>query len=152
MTRRVLFAALFLSLSLAPLAGCRERSAAPERALPAEPEGPIARPGERLLLKGAQHHFELELRPAVPPLGELFEVVTTVRDAKTGERVRPSGGVIVDATMPHHGHGMTTRPVHTALEDGRFHTRGMRLHMGGRWLLTVEADGDRAEIVWEQPR
>lgn len=141
----------WLAFSVALLL-CSVACRKPESTLPPEPQGTVATPGEVLRLQGTRHVYELELQPPIPEVGQLFEVFTTVRDAKTNAPVVGPSAFGLDATMPHHGHGMTTRPVHTQLDGGRFHTRGMKLHMGGRWVLIVEADGDRAEILWEQPR
>ena len=41
------------------------------------------------------------------------------------------------ATMPEHGHGMNVEPRALASPDGSYRVRGMLLHMGGRWELTI---------------
>ena len=119
--------------------------------LPPEPSGPAVQLRDVLRAEGVNGRlrFELELVPPAPQPGDLFEVVTSVYDARTGEQ--RAVAVAVDATMPHHGHGMATKPVHEPLEDGRVRTRGMKLHMPGRWLLTVTGEEDRAEWVVELP-
>jgi hypothetical protein len=98
--------------------------------------------------------FELDADPQPPKLGELFRVVTTLRDATTGAPVE-GAEVEVDATMPHHGHGMMTVPEHRELGGGRYESRGMKLHMHGRWVLSATArTGTRRDsiaIAFEQP-
>ncbi len=128
--------------------GCRPSGST---ALPPEPTGPSVQLRNVLRADGVNRRlrFELELVPPAPQPGDLFEVLTSVHDARTGER--RAVAVAVDATMPHHGHGMATKPVHEPLEDGRVRTRGMKLHMPGRWLLTVTGEEDRAEWVVELP-
>lgn len=99
-------------------------------------------------------HFELELRPAVPAVGTLFEVYTTLREVESGA---PLGGarVVVDASMPEHAHGMVTRPEHEELGEGCYLSRGMRLHMPGRWQLHLRAalggKEDTLSLEYEQP-
>ena len=119
--------------------------------LPPEPTGPAVVLRDVLHADGVHGRlrFELELVPPAPQPGDLFEVLTTVRDVRTGEQ--RAVAVAVDATMPHHGHGMATKPVHEPLEDGRVRTRGMKLHMPGRWLLMVTSEEDGAEWVVELP-
>ncbi|MFZ5478414.1 MAG: FixH family protein [Myxococcota bacterium] len=80
--------------------------------------------------------------PDPVPLSTLFEVETFVTDARTGEPVEDAV-VRVDARMPQHGHGMATKPEDVAgpHPDGRYVTRGMKLHMPGEWTLRFEVDG-----------
>lgn len=87
--------------------------------------------------------------PYPMPLNELFVVDCTVADPKTGAPL-PSATVAVDARMPDHGHGMTTKPI-TTLADGRSRTEGMKLHMPGHWTFDFKVTGpageDRVSIV-----
>jgi|GEM_PF-173650 len=98
--------------------------------------------------------FELRFSPPKPRVGELFQVVTLARHATSSELI---GGAVVkvDATMPHHGHGMMTDPHHRELGGGAYLTEGMKLHMHGKWVFEVELEGsgvkDRLRHVWEQP-
>jgi len=98
--------------------------------------------------------------PAPIPLAQLFTAVVQVRDARTGALVEDAK-VKVDATMPHHGHGMTTKPVPDEgvcadgvcrHADGLYRTEGMKFHMPGEWTVHVEVDGpagpDRVDLVW----
>jgi hypothetical protein len=110
------------------------------------------------VLEGAgaagRFRFELEPHPKSPTLGEHFRVVTTLRDGETGAPVE-GAEVEVDATMPHHGHGMMTVPEHREIGEGRYESRGMKLHMHGRWVLSATArtgtTSDSIAIAFEQP-
>lgn len=74
--------------------------------------------------------------PAPLPRGEPFAMEVSVTDSAG----RPAEGVslIVDCTMPHHGHGMNVRPVATAIGPGRWKVEPMLLHMPGRWELSFD--------------
>lgn len=91
--------------------------------------------------------FTLTPRPERPGVGSLFSVVTEVRDALTGDVVEDARFTL-DATMPEHGHGMMTRPVHRELGGGRYLSEGMKLHMHGRWELvaTLALEGYADEL------
>jgi hypothetical protein len=58
--------------------------------------------------------------------------------------VCPKGGaaqpdsVIVDATMPEHGHGMNYRASVTPKGPGRWRAEGLLLHMSGSWELSFD--------------
>jgi hypothetical protein len=127
--------------------GCRGGEREPVRA---------ATDGSALSGEGLQglFYFELELQPDPPRTGELFRVVTAIRDVKTGQPLEQARFEL-DATMPHHAHGMTTRPEHEALGGGRYLSRGMKLHMPGQWHFTARAekDGrrDEVELIHQQP-
>lgn len=118
-------------------------------------EAPLARLDPPIRARTVRGCYELELRaePPAPALGELFAITTTVRDAQRGELARDTR-VAIDAAMPHHGHGMITRPEHHTLGEGRHRSAGLKLHMPGRWVLTVRVEGrcsDHAAIAIEQP-
>ena len=73
------------------------------------------------------------------PEAEPFDVRCVVGRADGA----PIGGgvqVLVDAEMPHHGHGMNLVPTVTALGDGRFVASGLLLHMPGRWVFAVDVE------------
>ena len=97
--------------------------------------------------------IEWTTSPAPLPLNALFEVHSTVRDAKSGEPVEDAV-VTVDATMPEHGHGMVTRPeadpgvcepLPCRHPGGAYVMRGMKFHMPGDWSLHVEVKGPAGE-------
>jgi hypothetical protein len=84
----------------------------------------------------------------IPPL-DPFSVEVVVR-SPTGAAIPAEVGVLVDATMPHHGHGMNVEPriTRTGETDGgaTFLAEGMLLHMPGRWEFTVDVvRGDEVE-------
>ena len=47
-------------------------------------------------------------------------------------------GVVLDAQMPAHGHGMNYRPTATQVGPDRFRITGLMLHMAGKWRLTFD--------------
>lgn len=48
------------------------------------------------------------------------------------------GTLLVDCTMPHHGHGMNVRPVVKQLVPGAWRAEPLLLHMPGRWELSFD--------------
>ena len=74
--------------------------------------------------------------PAPLPRGEPFAMDVSITDGAG----RPVEGVslIVDCTMPHHGHGMNVRPTATQVGPGRWKVEPMLLHMPGRWELSFD--------------
>ena len=66
------------------------------------------------------------------PMNELFEFTFNI--SPTSEKV----SIKVDATMPSHGHGMTTETKIEKVSSGVYKVRGMQLHMTGEWVLTFE--------------
>ncbi|WP_437640471.1 FixH family protein [Sorangium sp. So ce854] len=149
-TRRAARGWLIVLMGAGFAAACRDpgrleeaggrRGAAPSGA------GPLRGAGERGI-----YAFELALDPGPPALGELFHVVTTVRDARTGAPVE-GAEVVLDAAMPEHDHGMTTSPRHRELGGGRYLSEGMKLHMPGAWEFDARARKgveDRARIPYD---
>jgi hypothetical protein len=53
---------------------------------------------------------------------------------------RPVRGVLVDAQMPDHVHGMNVAPTVLMLEGGGVASEGMLFHMSGRWEVDVDID------------
>lgn len=95
--------------------------------------------------------YRVSLEPDVQPipLNEIHDWTITVRDADG----RPVDGATVrfDGEMPAHQHGLPTVPVvGEGLGDGRYPVRGMKLQMGGHWLLHVDIESpagpDRASF------
>ena len=132
-----------MTIALLLLLGCGGSEPAPE------PEAP-AWGAERATQQG-KYRVAVELEPDPPPLGELFVVRTRVSMAD-GEPLEDAK-VTVDATMPHHGHGMETRPLpdpgvcpeegRCVHEGGVYTTRGFKFHMRGPWTVTVDVEGPR---------
>lgn len=107
---------------------------------------------------------DVRLEPDPPPMGELFEVVATVKTPE-GEPVEDAR-VALDALMPQHGHGMATDPEDDPGEcaadgackhpKGEYRARGFKFHMGGAWTVTVDVQGgprgpDSTSFVYEMP-
>lgn len=90
--------------------------------------------------KGKVFNFALTLDPPAPPMGSMFKLEAKITDA-SGKPLT-NAKVKLDATMPEHGHGMTTQPEIKELGDGRYVAEGMKLHMPGRWVFTADADAD----------
>lgn len=148
MLRGALLGALCTGLVASPMSACdAERDVAAE-------EPPGRRLDGTIRLDGRHGHYVLELRaePPTPRVGQIFRVITLVRQSDTGRAVE-GARVVVDAEMPQHGHGMTTRPEHREIGGGHYVTEGMKLHMPGRWVLTVGVEAERedeARIAIEQ--
>ncbi len=90
----------------------------------------------------------------VENMGALFAPVTRVQHFD-GSPLPADATVVVDATMPAHHHGMMTKPETTQLVPGQFRTQGMRLHMQGNWVFSVQVrEGDQTDsldLPFEQP-
>ncbi len=131
-----------------PLLACQPEPPAAEAA-----PAPASRSGLEATGEAGHYRFVVTLQPTQPAVGALFGAVTTVTDAATGAPV-DGLDVRLDATMPDHGHGMLTRPEHLPLGQGRYETRGLKLHMPGAWVFEARVAGPRADRVrlpWEQP-
>lgn len=81
-------------------------------------------------------------------VGEAFSVMLTV----CGEGL-DSANVVLDATMPAHGHGMNYAPEYSVVSKGsdvmQVQVDGLRLHMPGnwQWQLTMRKDGKRHQAL-----
>jgi hypothetical protein len=73
--------------------------------------------------------------PARVVVGEPFSVEVAVCPA--------AGGLVANAHMPEHRHGMNYKPAVKALGSGRFRTEGWLFHMPGRWEFLFDVDGER---------
>lgn len=92
--------------------------------------------------------------PSPIPLNEPFSVF--VRVARTGTiDYLPDVPVWVDASMPHHQHGMNRVPEQVRVTPELLRVDGLLFHMGGAWTLTFDvtqgAITERAEVVVEVP-
>lgn len=85
-------------------------------------------------------------RPVGGPIPSLepFSVEVRLRDPAGGP-VPEHVTVLVDATMPHHGHGMNVEPRIQRIGDGLYLAEGMLMHMPGRWEFTVDVLGGGPE-------
>lgn len=135
-------------------------TAAPAPGTTAAPAPDASAPAPKTT-KGGLYTVAWTTVPAPIPMGGLFELHTTLRDAKTGALVEDAT-VRVDARMPQHGHGMATKPEDDPgacsgeppvcrHPDGVYVTRGMKFHMPGEWTLSFVVDGpagpDRLDAV-----
>ncbi len=96
-------------------------------------------------------HF-VRWRPLVEPIpmADPFDVeVELFTDDSMDERL-DCESIIVDAGMPHHGHGMNVRPELERRADGSWVARGMLMHMPGRWQVYVDVvdDGRLERTQW----
>ncbi|MEZ6017687.1 MAG: FixH family protein [Planctomycetota bacterium] len=138
--RAALAAALPLALCLA---GCKDDSqrgaAAPQVVTieaPARAGIAITEPREALTRDGLYQVTWMPVGGFVP-VNEHFELDVTVARAGEGAAPVANAAVVVDCQMPAHGHGMLREPRSEALGDGRYRVRGMLLHMGGHWTVTL---------------
>ena len=130
-----------------------DTAAAAPRPSPTETWGPWRGVGS--LLDGDQVRWRTSPWPI--PIGDPFSAEVEVTPASAARSQWLAGSVaIVDATMPHHGHGMNFRPPRAPLQASAnaltARVDGLLFHMQGKWLVSVDvvgADGtvDRASAV-----
>lgn len=73
--------------------------------------------------------------PAELKIGQFFAVDVVACRAPGAE---PVGGIVIDATMPAHGHGMNYRPSSKQVAPGHYRFTGLMLHMAGTWRVTID--------------
>jgi len=86
--------------------------------------------------------------PDPVPSNRIFPLRIEVQVPEGSDTSRIS--IRADAAMPHHGHGMTVRPVAHPVESvpGVFAVAGMMFHMPGEWELYIDiTDGPYTERV-----
>jgi len=94
---------------------------------------------QRLAAQGAEIAYRWE--PRELKVGQFFAAEVVACRAPGGGDVRE---IVVDATMPAHGHGMNYRPSIDPLGAGRFRFTGLMLHMPGTWRLSFDLyQGDK---------
>ncbi len=92
-------------------------------------------------LASAEAEIAYRWEPERLKVGQFFAAEVIACRAPGAEVV---SGVVLDAQMPAHGHGMNYRPTSTQLAPDRFRVTGLMLHMPGRWRLTFDlVHGDR---------
>jgi len=125
-----------------------------------EPEATDAFGAERRTQSG-KYLVSVALDPDPPGMSDLFRVRATVKD-RTGEPIEDAT-VVMNATMPHHGHGMMTSPRSEPGEcdddgvcthpGGVYESSGFKFHMGGPWTMTVVVTGpngvDDTSFIYE---
>ncbi|MCH2144847.1 MAG: hypothetical protein MK082_06835 [Phycisphaerales bacterium] len=115
-----------------------------------EPEAPAAIEWRAASSADGSHY--VRWRPLVEPIpmADPFDVeVELFTDDSMAERF-DCESIIVDAGMPHHGHGMNVRPELERRADGSWIARGMLMHMPGRWQVYVDVveDGRLERTQW----
>lgn len=148
----VLTVSLVLGLVMLLMVGCQPQVPAIRDAkdVPAQPEElPFASipkiQADQLSMVTADGTYRVILDfPESPPENREFQVSGTAFESSgpVADEVK----VVFDAGMPHHGHGLALEVETTRNPAGRFSTPGVRFHMKGRWLLTVDIkDGPHLE-------
>lgn len=78
----------------------------------------------------------------VIPDAEPFSVAIEI-ERRDGRPLAKGTVVLVDAEMPHHGHGMNLVPtVGSGPRAGAFVAEGLLLHMSGRWTFAIDVEED----------
>ena len=87
------------------------------------------------------------------PVSDPFELEIELFEDEACTKPLAGGRLTVDATMPHHGHGMNVKPTVREVAAGRYHVVGMLCHMPGRWEFafdrTVDGLLERAQTTVE---
>jgi hypothetical protein len=125
---------LVLALALASLglvAACAQESVTPVAQSVGE------RPWRSGKSLGGTYAVEWRTTPEAIPLNAPFEVEVRLARAD-GSALPPEARVVVDAGMPHHGHGMNRAASTEPEGPGRWRARGLLLHMPGEWEVTVD--------------
>jgi len=154
-----LLASLACALPLA--AGACERdpsnAAAGERNLPAAsaaPDTATSQPSavEWRVASSAEDTYYVRWRPLSEPIpmADPFDVEVEVWTDEAMTRPADFDQLIVDAGMPHHGHGMNVVAEIERRADGSWVARGMLMHMPGRWQVYVDVldDGRLERSQW----
>ena len=86
--------------------------------------------------------------PAELKVGQFFTAEIVACRAPKEEPVR---AIMIDATMPAHGHGMNYRPAATRTAPGHYRFTGLMLHMPGTWRVTIDLlqGGKRTRLTHE---
>ncbi|MFQ5413769.1 MAG: FixH family protein [Phycisphaerae bacterium] len=152
-------AGLPVALACAAAAGCAPTSPADayRRAMDAPPRAahaPTPDPAVRLPYRTRSNDgtYVVAYRP-VPdpiPMNDMFELEVLVAPRGTERVTPPDVDLAVDASMPAHRHGMTTRARVTRTGPGRYHVDGLLFHMPGHWELyfdiTRDGETERAQV------
>ena len=127
------------------LGACQKNAASPVATVPVEPSPQIHPiPAAVLSTSGGAYRLLVAPGPADIPKNQLFSFTVQVRDPKT-DQAMDGVQLAVDAAMPAHHHGMSTKPKVIANPDRTFTVRGMMLHMSGDW--EVYFDVTRAGVT-----
>lgn len=136
---------------LAALTGCGDRPApsstgapTPAAAAPQPAAVPPAPTTPARTVRSATDTFTVRWRPLPDPIpvSDPFELEVELFADDACTVPLTDRTLAVDASMPHHGHGMNVKPTVTAVSPGRFRVTGMLCHMPGRWELVFDASKD----------
>ena len=114
------------------------------------PAAPPQESGYAVTSNDGTYQLVFSPEPQAIPLNEMFSLDIHVYD---GADRRPVSGDVrldVDAGMPEHRHGMTTRPRVTPTGGGAFTADGLLFHMPGFWEIyfdiTREGVTERVQV------
>ncbi|MEE2882881.1 MAG: FixH family protein [Planctomycetota bacterium] len=115
-----------MAMLMLMLAGCQST---PAVVLPSGPGW--------LQMRSADGTYQISLKiPDKPPLNQEITVEGVV--SRSGDPIAAAAEVHFDGGMPQHGHGLAV-PVETSrLAASGFRAEGVRFHMSGRWLITLD--------------
>lgn len=74
----------------------------------------------------------------IPPSDDFTLTVEVAAAEAPGTPLADLDAVVVDATMPGHGHGMNVTPVTEDDGSGTWTAFPLKFHMTGEWQITVE--------------
>jgi YtkA-like len=86
-------------------------------------------------LASADAEVAYRLEPAELKVGQFFTAEAVACRAPGAE---PVDAILIDATMPAHGHGMNYRPAAVRAAPGHYRFTGLMLHMPGTWQVTID--------------
>lgn len=89
-------------------------------------------------LESDRYALVYRMLPAKLAVGKHFALEFVV--CPKGGNAAPSG-VVVDAFMPEHGHGMNYKATVKRTGGARYRADGLMFHMPGRWDLAFELQG-----------
>ena len=126
---------ILLIAAFAWMTGCDAAGPDGSAATDPDPAAPITAVSD-----GGLYH--VEVWPDIPParLGHLH--AWRVRVQRVDGQPTTLSRLAFTASMPQHGHGLTTAPLATrGFDDGTFLVDGVLFHMSGEWMLRIEFVG-----------
>jgi hypothetical protein len=88
---------------------------------------------------GGSFYMMYSADPDPIPFNEPFQLIAMVHDGPDHSSMYSDASLVVNATMPDHGHGMNTEPTVTVDEMGMITVDGMLFHMRGWWQMDFVA-------------
>lgn len=96
--------------------------------------------------------FDVVLETEKKPELNKMTVVTVKLVPKDPAVVPPTPtDLTFDARMPEHNHGMVVKPKVTTVAPGEFKIEGVKLHMAGKWELSVKMTAGTAPVAVSIP-